>query len=151
MNHVLPKLFYLTLWSGWGQIVRSYTHDSPWPTEFSCCKMKCSEWAGHVCQEAWGWQMEHSGDDEGCSELCVLWDTYDQNSSLLRCLYEALSSQEFGLFSPAPALFNYCFLIISVYIHLLPLFCKSCKFLRVQTAFYFCVCEYLIQQSLAQG
>lgn len=126
------------------------THASPWPKEFSCCKMKCSGWAGHVCQEAWGWQMEHSGNDEGCSELCVLWGADDQNTFLLWCVYEARSSQGF-LLSPAPALFNYYFLIISVYIHLLPLFCKSCKFLRAQTAFYFCVCEYLIQQSPGPG
>lgn len=91
--------------------------------------------------------MEHSSDVEGCSELCVLWGTDDQNFSLLWCLYKALGSQGFGLLRLTPALFNYYFLIISVYIHLLPLFCKSCKFLRVQTAFYFCVCEYLVQQS----
>lgn len=48
--------------------------------------------------------MEHSGRDEGCAELRVLWGIDDQNSSLLWCLYDAHSNQGFGLLRLTPAL-----------------------------------------------
>lgn len=48
--------------------------------------------------------MEHSGEDEGCAELRVLWGIDDQNSSLLWFLYEAHDNQGFGLLRLTPAL-----------------------------------------------
>lgn len=108
-----PKSFHATRWSAVGE----------WYT---------------FARERGGWQMEHSGEDEGCAELRVVQGIDDQNSSLL-CLCDAHGNQGFGLLRLTPALLtkiSWLFLSISI--------CCLCSVRAANSlgfrAFWFCVC-----------